>query len=168
MRRLEEVTYADLAERECGYATRSRGLIGPKKRQNAKGNRLFGGWISGSIFGVCGRFFLCPSVCLTLSVRHFGAVLRSFRVFRRYHSWATFCQILRPPRPAERSLAQLVWAFDSHPRDPGSIPAGDTFTYDFNFFRFVGWRQMVDQSSGRLLAGRLIDSNLYSRSARSK
>ena len=70
VRRLQEVTYADLAEREYGYATGSRRLIGPKKRQNTKRNRIFGGQISASIFGVFGCFFLRPSV------RHSGTALR--------------------------------------------------------------------------------------------
>ena len=43
VRRLQEVTYAGLAEREYEYARGSRGLIGPKKRQNAKSNRIAGG-----------------------------------------------------------------------------------------------------------------------------
>ena len=112
--------------------------------------------------------FLAVFFSVRPSVRHSGTALRPFRVFRRHRGRATFCSILRPPRPAERSLAQLVWVFGSDPRDPGSIPAGDTFSYYFNFFRLVGWRQMVDQCPGRLLAGRLVDSNLYSRSARPK
>ena len=84
VRRLQEVTYADLAEREYGYATGSRRLIGPKKRQNTKKNRIFGGQISASIFGVFGCFFLRPSV--RLSVRHSGTALRLSRAFER-SSW---------------------------------------------------------------------------------
>ena len=112
--------------------------------------------------------FLAVFFSVRPSVRHSGRALRPFRVFRRYHGRVTFCPILLPPRPAERSLAQLAWAFGSDPRDPGSISVGDAFSYHFNFFRFVGWRQMVVQSPGRLFAGRLVDSNLYSRSARPK
>ena len=114
--------------------------------------------------------FLAVFFVVRPCVRHSGTALRPFRVFRRHRhrGRATFCPILRPPRPEERSLVQLVWAFGSDPRDPGSIPVGDVFSYSFNFFRLVGWRQMVEQSSGRLLAGRLVDSNLCIRAPRGR
>ena len=115
---LQEVTYADLAEREYGYATGSRGFIGLKNRGNAKGNRLFGGWISGSIFGVFGRFFLCLSVIPAQPSGLFEGIVVGAHFARSYAP---------PPHSAERSLVQSVCAFGSDPDDPGSIVVGDTF-----------------------------------------
>ena len=126
-RRLQEVTYADLAERECGYATCSRGLIGPKNRQNTKRSRIFGGWISISIFGVFACFFLRPSVIP-------AQLSDSLERLKDHRGRVAFRSILHAPRPAESNLAQLVWTFDSGPRDPGSISVGDVFSYFFDFF----------------------------------
>ena len=127
MRRLQEVTYADLAEREYGYATGSRRLIGPKKRQNTKTSRIFGGQISASIFGVFACFFLRPSVIP-------AQLSYSLERLKDHRGRAASRSILHIPPPAESNLAQVVWAFGSGPRDPGSIPVGDVFSYFFDFF----------------------------------
>ena len=131
VRRLQEVTYADLAEREYGYATGSRRLIGPKKRQNTKKNRIFGGQISASIFGVFGCFFLRPSVRPSVIPAQLSDSLERLKDHR---GRAVFRSILHIPRPAESNLAQLVWTLGFGPRDPGSIPAGDAFSHFFDLF----------------------------------
>ena len=129
MRRLQEVTYADLAEREYGYATGSRRLIGPKKRQNTKKNRIFGGQISASIFGVFGCFFLRPSVRPSVIPAQLSDSLERLKDHR---GRAVFRSVLHIPRPAESNLAQLVWTFGFGPCDPGSIPVGDAFSHFFD------------------------------------
>ena len=139
MRRLQEVTYADLAERECGYATGSRRLIGPKKRQNTKTSRIFGGQISASIFGVFACFFLRPSVrpCVRPSVCPSvipAQLSDSLERLKDHRGRAVFRSILHIPRPAESNLAQLVWTLGFGPCDPGSIPAGDAFSHFFDLF----------------------------------
>ena len=131
VRRLQEVTLADVAEHECGCATGSRGLIGPKKRQNTKSNRIFGGQISASIFGVFGCFFLRLSVCPSVIPAQLSD---SLECLKDHRGWIAFRPILRTPRPAEINLVQLVWAFGSGPRDPGSFLVGDVFSYFFDFF----------------------------------
>ena len=75
----------------------------------------------------CVRPSVCPSV---IPARLSG----SLECLKDHRGRIAFRPILRTPRPAEINLFQLVWAFGSGPRDPGSIPVGDVFSYFFDFF----------------------------------
>ena len=58
----------------------------------------------------------------------------SLECLKDHRGRAAFRSILHIPRPAESNLAQLAWTFGFGPRDPGSIPVGDAFSYFFDFF----------------------------------
>ena len=81
VRCLQEVTCTDLAEREYGDATSSRGLIGPKKRQNTKGTVFLVAVFPDPFSALLLVFF-----SVRPSVHHSGTALALSRAFER-SSW---------------------------------------------------------------------------------
>ena len=79
------------------------------------------------------RFWLFFSPSVRLSVIP-AQLSDSLECLKDHRGRVAFRSILHTPHPAESNLAQLVWTFGSGPRDPGSNPVGDVFSYFFDFF----------------------------------